>query len=242
MASHAHDDIEYWISVDSSARSALFSLRKWRHLKIATDEAKQIWVRGLNQKEINSKEVLRIPFIKRYYLLGAQLFPFGKKMPERTEPNLLWSPIRRGLKITLPKENFNYFGLDQTFSINLVPSTIVQPARMSIVALKDLRTYVDDAYDIRMQNLQWAILDDGRAIIYGSPLLPIQGVDFYEVACFLIPLGYAVRHKKMIGTYAKALGDGNKYWYVINEENQITKLNRSDFMPLNKGSFNKSLS
>ena len=235
MEDNSGINIEYWLSVPSQHKKAIYQLRKWSHLKTATDD-KLIWIRGLTQTEIQSESVLKIPFIERYYLKGVQLIPYGKSLPALVEPSLLWSPIQRGLKIQLPSENFNFFGIDQTTKITIVPSKENRIINATIVDLKTLEKYLDTAPKIRLKNLSWTIIENKRAVILGTPLLPIQGQDLYQISCFLIPGGWKLEYENFANVFKKALGESIEYLYLIDENNKIFKLSKKDFSSLSKGS------
>jgi len=240
MENHAGNNVEYWLSVDKNHKDAIYNIRKWTHLKMAIEDH-LIWVRGFTDKEINSTTVLKIPFISRYYLKDTHLVPYGKVLPTMIEPSLLWSPITRGLKVTLPRENFNYFGLDQTFQISLVTTNIVKPISATVVEMKGLANYLQTAFKVRTQNLTWTILNDNNALIIGTPILPINGQDFYQSGCFLLPAGWKLEYDNLITTYTNALEDSVEFWYLVDEKSKIFKLKKSDFNQLNKGSFIKTI-
>jgi len=240
MADDFGVNIEYLLSIPSIHIKAIYKLRKWTHLKIAKDET-TIWIRGFTQHEIESESVLKIPFIKRYFLKGAQLVPYGRALPEMVEPNLLWSNIQRGLKIHLPKENFNFFGLEQNYKIKLVPSNENKAIDATIVDLISLKKYIETAPKIRLKNLKWTIIEHKSALIIGSPLLPIRGQDYYQLSSFLIPAGWKLEHENFSKVFKEALGESAEYWYMINENSEISKLSKIAFNSLSKGSFIKSI-
>lgn len=239
MANITGSGIEYWLSLSTAYQKTVYKLRKWSHLKMAIDEH-LIWIRGLTKADIESAGILEIPSIKRYYLKETHLIPFGKKLPALIEPNLIWSPIQRALKISLPKENFNYFGINQTYKISLVPSEEMRPVTATIVELKTLENYIHSALHFRLKNLKWTILKKEKAVIIGTPILPIQGQDLYENTCFLLPAGKKLQYSNMAKVYEAALGDSAEYWYLIDEHNSIQKLRKADFNRLSKGSFIKT--
>ena len=239
MADYVTDDLEYWLAINKDFREAVYVLRKWPNLKIAVDGS-LIWIRGLSLEEIESATVLSIPSIRRYYLKKAQLVPYGKKLPAMIEPSLLWSPIHRGLKVSLPKENFNYFGLDQQYKISIIPSDKIRTIDTTIVDLNKLERYIRTASSVRLKKLKWTILDNQRALIIGTPMLPIEGQDLYQNLCFLIPAGWRLEYENMASTYKRALGESIEYWYLMNR-NGITKVSKANFSQLSKGSFIKSL-
>lgn len=236
MADNSGNSLEYWLSIPSPHKQAIYKLRKWSHLKIARDED-LIWVRGFTKTEIESTDVLKIPRIERYYLRGARLVLYRKSLPDIVEPTLLWSPIQRGLKVSLPKENFNYFGINQVQRINLVPSERNKAINATIVQLDHLERYLFIAPKIRLKSLKWTIIENDMAIILGRPLLPIQGQDLYQNSCFLIPAGYKFEYESMVKIYKKALGESIDFWYLLDEKSEMYKLRKTDFNRLTKGSF-----
>ena len=238
MAINVTNNLEYWLSVSADYKEAVYELRKWSNLKMAVDHH-LIWIRGLSEEEIESATVLSIPSIQRYYLKEAQLVPHRKRLPVMIEPNLLWSPIHRGLKVRLPKENFNYFGIEQTYKISLVPSEKVEPINTTIVDLAVLEKYIHTASSIRLKRLKWTILENNKALIIGTPILPIEGQDLYQNLCFLIPAGWKLKNENMVSTYKHALGESIEYWYLL-DENSLTKVSKAHFTQLSKGSFIKS--
>jgi len=241
MANNAGNNLEYWLSVTTVHRSAIYELRKWAHLKMSVED-NLIWIRGFSLAEIDSSTVLKIPFIMRYYLSGAHLVPHGKTLPAMVEPNLLWSPIQRGFKISLPNENYNYFGLDQTFQLSLVPCKEVKRINVTIVELKTLENYIHSTYNVRLKNLKWTILENDKALIIGTPILPVRGQDLYQNASFLLPAGWKLKYENLIKVYKRALGESIDYWYYVNEKSHISKLRKSDFNLLSKGSLISTLS
>lgn len=232
--------VEYWLSVDQVHKSSLYDLRNWAHLKIASDEH-LIWVRGFTNTEIGSVKVLSIPSAKRYCLQGTKLYLLGHRLPYRVEPSLLWTEIQRGLSLNLPQQNFNYFGLNQAHSISIVPSDKIYTMNVTIVQLDLLCAFVRSAASIRMESLKWTIIDDQQALIIGTPLLPISGEDYYTNGCFIIPGGYKLKYGVMLATYEKSLLGHSDCWYIIDEKNEMRKINRSEFTILNKGSVLQSM-
>lgn len=240
MANDAGNKLEYWLSLNIAHKAVTYKLRKLAYLKMAIDK-NLVWIRGFTQADIESASILSIPSIRRYYLKGTHLIPYGKNLPDMIEPSLLWSPIHRGLKISLPKENFNYFGMDQTYSISLVPSEVMKPINATLVDLETLGNYIHSAPNIRLKNLQWTILNKDKALIIGTPILPIQGQDLYQEACFLLPAGWKLKYDNMASVYKEALGESIEFWYLIDKDSQISKLRKANFNQLSKGSFIKSL-
>ncbi len=236
MASDAANSVEYWASIPARYAPALYTLRKWPQLKMATEE-ELIWLRGFSEADVASTEVLSIPLLERYYLKEMHLYPIGKFLPVRVEPGLLWTDLRRGLKISLPKENFNYFGVAGEHRISLVRSEVQRATTATIIDLTSLGKYLHTAPWVRVAPLQWTIIEGKQALIIGTPLLPIRGDDYYQKGCFLLPTGWKLRYERMVDVYQKALADSRDYWYILGERGILSKLRKADLNHLSKGSF-----
>lgn len=240
MEADTRNGLEYCLSVDQTLRDVVFGLRKWNHLRMAT-EHDLIWIRGFSENEIESIQVLSLPSVNRYYLKEAKLYAYGGRLPSRIEPSLLWTPIERALKLSLPKQNFNFFGLEQNHDISIVPSELERQIDATMIPIETLQTYVNTAPRIRMAHLKWCLINSKYALIIGMPLLPVKSDDFYLNKCFLIPGGWKLKYENMINVYKKALPDNTDYWYLIDTTNKICKIRKSDFSFLNKGSVRQTI-
>lgn len=236
MASDAADGLDYWVRVPRRFTAALYALRPWPDLRVGfTDE--DVWLRGLSATQISSAAVLALPRSGRYALREGRLYPVGKRLPERTAPTLLWSELTRGLKVTLPAENFNYFGTRETYGLELVTTSAQQPTDATVVDLAALGGYLYDAPCVRTAGLRWTVLAGGRAFVVGAPLLPIPGEDYYRRGGFFLPAGRAFRYEGMAGVYRAALADAADYHYLVAPDGALRRLRRADLAPLSKGSF-----
>lgn len=240
MESDARNGVEYWLSIHINMEEALYRLRDWNHLKIAYEET-TVWIRGFAQAEIESNKVLSLSSISRYYLQNTKLYFIGKRLPHCIEPNLLWTPIQRGLTVGLPKQNFNYFELKAKHHLTIVPSNKEKVVNATIVNTKVLLDYMFDAPSVRTKHLHWTIIKNRSALILGSPILPIQGEDYYQTGCFIIKAGWKLKFENMIKIYEQALPETNTYWYLLDQQNKICRINKMDFSSLSKGSILKTL-
>lgn len=232
--------IEYWVSINKVYLDSVYNLRKYSNIKIAFD-SDVIWLRGLTKTNIESLSILKIPSVKRFYSKDVHLIEYGKSLPFMIEPTFLWTPIQRGLKIQIPKENFNYFGINSSFNIMIEPSSFPQKITASIVNMDRLEKYLNSSLNYRTKTITWTILNNNSALLLGTPLIPIPGKDFYQADPFLIPAGKKLKYKTLLNVYRKALKDPLDFWYLIEEDSEIKKIRKNDFNPLNKGSFIKSV-
>lgn len=189
MATHTTTYLNYLICLNPQQKEDLGELRRWENLMMASDENK-IWIKGFSEEQMESHWVKSIPFVQRFYEKDGKLFPYGSTLPEGNVPSLLWTAIRRALRITLPSFNHNYFGIQEKIKLQLVPSETEQPAVALQTSLETLEKYIEQAPSIRLQHLTWTLLNDKEALVLGTPLLPLQGKVFWQNKTFLIPVGY----------------------------------------------------
>ena len=204
MERHVENGVEYFLSVDQSLMRSLYILRSWPHLRMAVDHDR-IWMRGFSEIEIESVRVLSLPSASRYYLIDSKLYLVASRLPSLEEPDFNWIPIQKGLTVDLPKQNFNYFGMNHRHSISLIPTTEEQTVNVLICSTEILYSYVSTAPKVRLQSMKWTLYGAHSAIVIGTPILPIQSEDYWTSACFILPAGYKIKYENMINLYESTL-------------------------------------
>lgn len=239
MAEDTSDRVEWLLETRRKDMGALGGLRRWPHLRMAT-EGDAVWIKGFSVEEIRDVVVKGIPAKKVWYSKGVLLFPEGSIVPSRKTPALLWVPIERGLPVSLPPMNHNYFGINRGISIKLVRSEVEREATAMLVSLGALRNYITDAPAIRLKGLAWVMLDGSQALIVGKPLLPIQGESFWSTGTFLIPAGYDFSWPELrteLSTKMSSKGDETILWYT---NGNYLRIAQTAFRQLSIGSFRQS--
>src|SRR5688572_20218731 len=188
MAGDTSDGINYFISIEKEHLDFLGEIRHWQNIKIGFEEA-LVWLKDLTHSQVDAIEVKCIPFKQLYYSKGAKLFRQGSLLPERNIPPLLWTAIDRGLPVKLPSFNHNYFGITEKIAIKIIASSEEAEAYALLTSMQSLGSYLETASAIRLKNLQWSIIND-QAMIFGVPLLPVNGTVYWRNAHFLFPAGY----------------------------------------------------
>lgn len=241
MANNPSNDISYYLSVTLAHKEDLGVIRHWGNLRIAFEED-LVWVKDFTVAQINSLEVKTIPYKEVYYTTGGKLFKWGSRLPHQSVPALLWTPIERGLPITLPAFNHNYFGISDKATIRLAPSDKERDAFGLLTTLPLLKTYVESAPTIRLQHLHWALVDDDKAIVLGEPQLPVPGVVFWQQCHFLIPAGYDFQIPMLTETVQTMLSSNTGTWVIWEINGCYWSFNKSLLQPLSISSFRKSIS
>ncbi|MCW3104323.1 MAG: hypothetical protein JWO09_2763 [Bacteroidetes bacterium] len=190
MEENAPGSLEYILRIGQEHRELLGQVRHWDNLKIALHEG-AYWLKGLTARQVASPGIKSIPYKEIFYLKDNKLFPEGSRLPVQRMPlSLLWTPVDRGLPLKLPMPNHNFFGLKETIGISIVPSLKEEQAVALLVTAAGLRKYIETAPAIRLKPLTWVIVGKDRAMIFGSPLLPMEGQAFWKKGSFLFPAGF----------------------------------------------------
>ncbi len=231
--------IEYWLRLPLKYKDKLSQIRVWKTLRMAIDE-EDVWVRGIAPNQLHSPEIRSIPFKKIYFQHDNALFLLGGNLPEeRLKTGLLWSSISKALPAEIPTYNFNYFGVNETVDFKLVTSSIERKATATLVELDVLDVYIQKAPAIRLQSLQWTIVAK-KALLVGTPLLPIPGKSYWQQQNFLIPSGYDFEYPELSSFYHKNLQTENNQYIVLQPDNTYYKLLQEQLKPLTISSYRLS--
>ncbi|HYG49581.1 MAG TPA: hypothetical protein VD905_01710 [Flavobacteriales bacterium] len=202
--------MSYYLKTAIQHKDNLGGIRHWSNPKIGFD-GNTIWIKDLDFAQVNSVDVKSIPWCELFEEKNGKLFRYGSRLPSMNAPSCLWTPLDRGLPVQLPAYNNNFFETDQQITITLVPSETEREAFGMMTSLKTLGQYLEKAPDIRMQKLQWMIVDGDKALIAGTPLLPIRGTTYWRCYRFLIPAGFDFETHALAAILDKQLNAfGNK--------------------------------
>ncbi|KAA3440710.1 hypothetical protein [Rufibacter hautae] len=232
MAENPSNHINFLLEIDQEHLSDLVQIRSWFNLKIA-HEGRTYWVKDFTQQQLESLEVKSIPFKKLYSLQNNLLFPYGSKLPSKRLPSaLLWTPLERGLPVTLPAYNHNYFGLQEKIQVKLVPADIEQPDFGLVVSLATLSAYVQTAPAIRLQNLSWLILKPEAALVLGTPLLPVPGRSYWQRGSHLLPTGYDFELPVLQEVIQQKINPEQEEWVFWQPNGSYSFITKAQFRPL----------
>lgn len=240
MAENSSNHINYILAIEHKHRDYLGNIRQWSNLKIASNEG-MIWIKDLTNKQIESIEIKSIPYKQIYNIKENKLFPLGSNLPSLKAPSLLWTPIEIGLPIKLPKPNHNYFGAQETISINIVQSDKEYEPCAIITTASSLGAYIETAPAIRLKNLTWIILEQSKILILGNPIIPIKGDTYWSTNNFLLPTGHNFESDFLAVVISAKINQPNK-WIIWNIDSTYFEVPKNIFTPLTISSFRKSSS
>jgi hypothetical protein len=239
MAQDAAGSLKYYLCIDQQRKDDLSRIRTWPNLKVGQEE-NLFWVKDLEYAQLHSVEVKSLPFKSIFYENNNKLYYLNSRLPERTVPNLLWTPIDRALPANLPSFNHNYFGIHSRVNIQLVPiETEVEGVAM-VTSIDILEKYVETAPAVRMQMINWCILDGKKVLLIGKPLLPLPGDIFWHRKTFLLPAGYDLELHILSKLIEVSVNPFNDHWVLWNIDGSYTLVSKDDLVGLSRSSFRLS--
>lgn len=226
----------YFLEIKKEHKDFLGVIRHWDNLKAAF-ETDTIWIKDFSSEQINSAEILQIPYKVVYELKENLLFERDKLLPSKKLPSgLLWSPVLRVLPVSLPKFNHNYFGIDQKLEICLKASEDIKEAFALLVDYAELKLYIESVPKYRLEPLNWLVIDE-KILILGTPLLPVKGSTYWIDNNFLIPTGYNFEWYALTKTLQKKLNPLQENLILWNRDNSYSVIPKETIKPLSISSF-----
>lgn len=240
MAEDTSDPLVFFLEIAKTHDAFLGHIRHWDNLKAATDMG-VIWIKGFTEHQLNSTILQSIPFIKLYTCKNNLLFPKGSLLPVKKVPNLLWTPIETLLPVTLAGYNHHFFGLPHSIPIKLSTSYEEQQATVILVDVASANHFISNASFIRTQPLKWVLINQQHALIFGEPLLPLNGTAFWQKGNFIFPLGYQLEFPILEKIIEDKIGSNNNVWIWWNTEQSYCVVDKSMLQPLTIASWKQTL-
>ncbi len=219
----------------------LACIRHWQNLKLATADG-WCWVKDFTAAQQDAVELKTLPYKNVFYLHGHQLFPAGSLLPVSNLPGgLLWTPIETALPVGVPDLNHNFFGIQDEVPVRLVPAEQEWQPVALVADMDVLENYIIHAPAIRLQQLAWALLVPGRALVAGTPLLPVQGTTYWLCHDMLLPTGYHFEWPVLAKTIAHHIDPGGSYWILWDAAGGYSLVPRASLQQLSISSFRLSV-
>ena len=239
MAENATNNLVYYAKINCSMIEYLGEIRNWNNLSIAFED-EYIWIKGFHDNQLNSVEIKSIPNIKIFYSNKGKLFPKGFLLPVGNEPSFLWTPINRGLKVEIPNHNPNFFGIKQKINIRITQSIQEKESAAMITSFSNLETYAVTAPIIRLQKIQWTLLDQNTALLIGTPILPIKGDTYWKTEDFLLPSGFDFELNFLTSELNKKLNLNQTNFIIWDKDAKYFMVDKLELRPLSISSIRKT--
>lgn len=240
MAKNVTNGIGHYLTVNSVNESDLAKIRKWKNLKIAT-EGNLIWVSNFEDVQIESIEVKSIPDKNIYYSKNGKLYPQNSLLPNGNEPSLLWTPIERAFPLKLTNYNHNFFGIDEQIDISIIERETPRDAELMLVDLGSFKQYMEEASAFRLRKMKWVILNNTDALVFGTPILPLNGDVYWRRQDHFLPIGYDFELYELSLMISEKVNPEQLNWIIWDKSSNYFAVEKEIIQPLSIGSVRKSL-
>ncbi len=229
------------LKINNQHKELLASIRSWDNLKVAFDSA-DVWIKDFTINQLNSSEIHQIPFAIIYELKDNLLFVQGSLLPSQKLPSgLLWTPILRAFPLKLPSFNHNFFGISETVFLTIIASAIEREAFVLVASIDEAKKYITTAPEIRLQQLKWVLIDS-KVVIFGTPLLPIQGETYWKNNDFLLPSGFDFEFPVLSSLLKDKINPSQENWIFWQKDATFFTVSKEDLKPLSISSFRLTFS
>lgn len=229
------------IKIEASKFDYLGVIRHWPNLKLAK-EGDHFWISEISEEQIVNVDLRSIPSIQFFESKDQLLFPLGSSLPISKVPDLMWVPLRKGMKVLMPDFNHNYFGLEQQVGVTLIPTQTTADAYGILVELSELNSWISEVPLAKMKNKSWVVLDSGQALILGSPILSMKGKSYWLRGNCLMPSGFDFKYPFLSQSIQDKINLGKTDWILWNKDGNYTSIGMEKIRPLSRSSVRSTYS
>lgn len=212
-------------------RAALAVLRQRKDIEVA-EEPNAVWVRGYKFDAKLDLILKGLPADARYDCLpDGNLRPMGERIPSGPLPDLSWQSIESWFEVALPPicevSNTPLYRIP----LRLIPSVCEQVPQLLMTDFDLWRNYAEEAPEIRLQCLTFAVRQDGQVLIRGTPLPPLPGRRWILTGGIAVPAGWTwspAVDLDVIEQWAQASPESLILWH---ETNVLVRLHLDQFLP-----------
>jgi len=200
-----------------------------------------IWVRGKTINDELDRELLKLPTQQRFEVIGQdQLRPVGSRIPTGQLPSLQWTPLAQWLSVRLPPAALAG-EVRERVALQLVRSTQPREPTVFLTDLESWTKFATRAPEIRLRHLQFAVADDDRVLVKGSPLPSIPGKQFVDHDGVAVPVGFGWSPALDAAVVRRLFGVGEGGLAVWHEDGTLTLLSSEQFVPATRSAARMSM-
>lgn len=195
-------------------KEALGTVRCFPGLRAAAGDG-VVWVRGIVPAVADDIALRSLPVIQTYHLdADGLLFPQGAVTPVMQLPALAWVSLREFIPITLPVSPLPAKNSD-TFPVRFAKSEHETAPFALRTTLALFKQYVDDAAEVRLQQMQFAVSANDEVLVTGNPLPALPGTTYWKLHELLLPAGYHFDPPMLAPLVQARLASDTEQWIVF---------------------------
>ena len=213
--------------------ASLSSLRQSTGVEVA-EAGDNIWIRGKPADESFDITLSSLPARVRFeWLASNALRRVDQRVPCGRLPDLRWQPLSNWLQVTLPSAALPGNEPKPT-ALQLVRSTDEREPELLLTSLDDLKRFVMQAAQVRLERLQFAAAANGRVLVRGKPLPPLPGRRFTLHQGVAVPAGFVWQPAVSAEVLARRFGVSGDALILWNEDGTVVRLHGEQFVPASR--------
>jgi hypothetical protein len=221
---------ELIIVLSQADKAALGSVRCLPGLQAAEDEG-FIWVRGINALGNIDLRIRQLPGLHTYTLdADNNLFPPGGLTPVAKLKPLKWVPIAEYITVKLPVSALPG-KVSLQHIIKLIPSGHSQEGNVLLTDLATWKTYAETAALVRLQQTRFAVSENNKVIIMGTPLPALPGKEYVLQDTLLLPCGFEFDPPAISELVIARLDPSKESLLLFDTDGTWEKVPKNAFMP-----------
>ncbi len=239
MAADLANPVNVFLQLGIEHEQVLARIRHWQNLSVAR-QTEHLWVKNFTEQQLNDPLLRMIPFARLYHLHGDRLFPFGSRLPAFRLPTMLWTPIARVISVERPNYNHHFFGFPDRYSMRLIKSEFEETANVMLINIQEAHDYIVSAPANRLNGLQWLIVNEQEALIWGTPLLSLNAPTYWTSDGIVMPIGYTCEFSILEKVFKTKCGvsDNDIIWWK--DENTYCLIDTQCLVPLSIASWRQT--
>lgn len=216
--------------------------RQIESLEVCVYNEQMYAIAGWKEDLMQHADFQSIPFKTVYKIIDDYLYHLEGQVPFDIWLSDLyeWKPLTAYIQIELPPINYNFFGINESIDVRLIPSSIPQTPVALRTSLEHLEQYLNENLAIRSAHLNWILLNTA-AFVYGTPLLSMPGLAYWQLGQHLLPIGWQFEIQNMIPFITQRIQPNSNELLLWETNGTYTRLSIDNFTSLTLGSVRKTI-
>lgn len=193
-------------------------------------ESREVWLRGPQLDDALDLALRKLSGAERFIVEdGGELVPVGARVPLRRLPEGNWIPLSRFVIPRAPTAALAGQPADPA-RLRLVRCSDDRSANVLVTEIASWLAYASSAPQIRLSKLTFAAAADGRIVVRGRPLPPINARLLAESAGIAVPCGYCWQPAADAETVRAVFGLGPDDLAILDPDGTATVISQNCFV------------
>lgn len=190
----------------------------------------RLWLRGPAAGDDFKDRLRSLPARERYeWIAPGQLRRHGSRIPCDRFPDARWEPLATWLDVRLPTAALPA-PLPRPVEPRIVRSSVERAADLLLTDWQEWAGWVFTAPRVRIERLRFAVDDQRRVLVWGTPLPPIRGDRYCVHESIAVPAGHEWTPAVEPGVLRRLLRIGADALVLWEADGHIIRLHREQFI------------